>query len=145
MIKEMDNFEINEVMDIWLETNIVAHGFMPKQYWLDNYDTVKKHYMPIAKTFIYKEDAVVKAFISIIDNAFIGALFVAKDYQGQGIGLKLIDYCKSLYSSLELAVYTENINAVNFYKYCGFVITSEQLNEDSGYKEYLMAWSKKEP
>ncbi len=44
--------------------------------------------------------------------AVIGALFVDKEHQKQGIGLKLINYCKKLYSQLELAVYVDNIGAV---------------------------------
>lgn len=38
MIKEFENFEIEEVMDIWLKTNISAHGFMPEEYWIKNYN-----------------------------------------------------------------------------------------------------------
>jgi putative acetyltransferase len=140
MIKELDDFYAKEVMDIWLKTNISAHSFIPEQYWLKNYDVVKNEYIPVSKTFIYEEDSRVKAFISIVNSEFVGALFVLKDCQGQGIGKKLLNYCKELYSSLELCVYQENINAVNFYKSCDFVIVKEQINEDSGYMEYLMRW-----
>lgn len=86
-------------------------------------------YLPFSTTFIHKEDGIIKGFISIGDNSFIGALFVLEDYQGKGIGRKLLNYCKSLYSSLELNVYLKNKNAVNFYKNCGLVVKSEQPNE----------------
>ncbi|MCY6959525.1 N-acetyltransferase [Clostridium brassicae] len=142
MIKELEEFEIEAIMDIWLKTNITAHSFIPEQYWIKNYSLVKEEYIPISITFIYKEDSVIKGFISIIDNSFIGALFVLENYQGQGIGKKLLNYCKSIYSSLELAVYIENISSVNFYKHCGFVIKKEQQNEDSGFMEYIMSWIK---
>jgi len=79
---------------------------------------------------------------SVINNSFIGALFVQEEYQGQGIGKKLIKHCKSLYPSLELCVYTENKDAVNFYLLCDFIIVKEQLNEDSGFMEYVMKWIK---
>ncbi|GIM30285.1 acetyltransferase [Clostridium polyendosporum] len=144
MIKQLETFEIEEVMDIWLKTNITAHSFITEKYWIDNYNVVKEMYIPISTTFVYKEDNRIKAFISIINNLFIGALFVLDDYQGQGIGRKLLEYSKSLYSSLELGVYTENINAVNFYKHCGFVVKTEQPNEDSGFIEYTMCWTSKD-
>ncbi|MBZ9687390.1 GNAT family N-acetyltransferase [Clostridium estertheticum] len=48
-----------------------------------------------------------------MNNSFIVALFVLQDYQGQGIGRKILEYCKSIYSSLKLGVYTENISAIN--------------------------------
>lgn len=142
MIKQLELHEINEVMDIWLKTNITAHNFIPEKYWFDNYNTVKEEYIPGSTTFIYKEDIVIKAFISIMNNSFIGALFVSEDYQGSGIGRKLLNHCKSLYSTLELCVYADNTSAVEFYKHCGFIIKSEQPNEDSGAMEYIMLWTK---
>lgn len=142
MIKKLEDFEIEEVMDIWLKTNIKAHNFIQKNYWVDNYNIVKDEYMPISTTFIYKEDNIIKGFISIINDSFIGALFILDDYQGQGIGRKLQSYVKSLYSSLELEVYSDNESAVKFYKKCGFIIQSEEENEDSGFMEYKMSWKK---
>ncbi|EIW18787.1 MULTISPECIES: N-acetyltransferase [Pelosinus] len=142
MIKEFEKSEIDEVMNIWLATNINAHNFLPEKYWIDNYNVVKEQYLPISETFVYKEDSVIKGFISIINNSFIGALFVAKEYQGQGIGLKLINHCKSLYPKLELAVYVDNIGAVDFYKRCGFEFQTEQVNEDSAFREYIMFWNR---
>ena len=142
MIKEFDKSEINGVMKIWLDTNIIAHDFIPEKYWCDNYKLVRDQYMPIAKTFVYKEDSVIKGFISIIEGSFIGALFIKKECQGQGIGLKFINHCKELYPKLELAVYADNVSAVNFYKRCGFKMKIEQDNEDSGFREYIMFWEK---
>lgn len=141
MIKELDNSQLDEVMTIWLETNVTAHSFIPEKYWQNNYNVVKEQYMPIAKSFVYQDVNEIKAFISVIDNSFIGALFVEKKHQGQGIGLKLINHCKALYPKLELFVYVENVQAVNFYKKCGFKIIAEKTDEDSGYQEYLMSWT----
>lgn len=142
MIKQLESSEIKEVMNIWLKTNLKAHSFIPKEYWVKNYNIVEKEYIPVSETFVYEGDNIIKGFISIINESFIGGLFVLEDYQGQGIGRKLLSHCKSLYSYLELCVYVENINAVNFYKHCDFVIKAEQPNEDSGFMEYVMCWTK---
>lgn len=142
MIEKFNKNEIDEVMKIWLNTNIDAHDFIPKDYWTKNYNVVKEQYIPIAKTFVYKENNVIIAFISIIEAIFIGALFVKKEHQREGIGLKLINHCKKLYPILKLAVYVDNINSVNFYKRCGFEVKVEQDNESSGFKEYIMTWEK---
>lgn len=140
MIKQLDNFEIDELMEIWLKTNITAHSFIPEEYWINNYGLVKEEYIPASTTFIYKEDHMVKGFISVMGQSFIGALFVLEDYQGQGIGKKLLNHCKSLYDRLELAVYKENKPSCEFYKHCGFAVLKEQQNEDSGFMEYIMTW-----
>ncbi|SHI74245.1 N-acetyltransferase [Propionispora hippei] len=141
MIKEFEQAKMNEVMKIWLDTTINAHYFIPEKYWVDSERIVRERYLPIAKTFIYDEDSIIKGFISIMEGFFIGALFVAKEYQQQGIGLKLINYCKKLYPTLELAVYVDNMGAVEFYKRCGFTIQTEQANEGTGFKEYIMVWN----
>jgi len=140
MIKQLDDSRIKEVMDIWLKTNIDAHNFIHKQYWIDNYDVVINEYMPNSTTFVYEEDHTIKGFISITGNSFIGALFVLEDHQGKGIGRKLLDHCKSLYKSLGLGVYKENKKAVNFYKHCDFMVAKEQSNQETGFMEYIMRW-----
>lgn len=142
MIKELENFEINEVLDIWLKTNIKAHNFIDKNYWINNYKLVKTKYIPNSKTLVYKEHNIIKGFISIMNDSFIGALFVLEDYQGKRIGKSLIDYCKNLYPKLELSVYKENTSAVAFYRKCGFKIEKEMQCEDIPNKEYLMKWTK---
>jgi len=95
MIKEFEQAKTKEIMKIWLDTTINAHYFIPEKYWVDNESVIREKYLPIAKTFIYEEDSTVKGFISIMEGSFIGALFVGKEYQKQGIGLKLINYCKN--------------------------------------------------
>lgn len=143
MIKELENFEIDEVLDVWLKTNIKAHNFIDKSYWINNYEIVKNEYIPNSKTFIYKEENIIKGFISVLNNCFIGALFVLDEYQGKGIGKSLIDYCKNLYPKLELSVYKENTFAISFYKKYNFKIEKEIQCEDLPNKEYLMKWTKK--
>ncbi|QGU94432.1 N-acetyltransferase [Clostridium bovifaecis] len=142
MIKELEREKLNEVMEIWKEATIDAHKFIPKDYWLKNYNVVKDVYIPIAKTFVYIEKGKAIGFISIIEGEFIGALFIDINSQGKGIGTELIDFAKKRYKKLSLAVYVENNRAVEFYKEKGFVIESEGINEDSGYSEFIMSWKR---
>jgi len=87
--------------------NVVDGGFfINKEYWLDKYNEVKDVYIPMSKTFIYEESNDIKGFISIINNEFIGALFVDIDYQGSGIGKKLIDYVMDRYKKLVSNTFT---------------------------------------
>lgn len=138
MIRKLDNKDVNRIMEIWLESTIKAHSFIEKEYWQSNYNTVKDVYIPIAETYVYEENDVIKGFISIIDKEFIGALFVDNDYQGLGVGSKLINFALNKYDTLSLAVYKENFKSVRFYKKMGFEILSEEINEDSKHPEYIM-------
>lgn len=138
MIRKLTNIDTDKIMDIWLESTVRAHNFISREYWENNYKVVKDVYMPIADTFVYEEDGEIRGFISIINNEFIGALFVDVKFQGMGIGSKLIDYLVEKYKKLTLAVYKENQKSVEFYTRKGFKIIEEGLNEDSGYTEYIM-------
>ena len=138
MISKLNEADIDKVMDIWMKSTIKAHDFISKEYWQNNYNTVKEVYIPMSETFVYKDVQGIKGFISVINNEFIGALFVDIDFQGNGIGKQLIDYAVSKYGKLQLAVYKENKKSVEFYINRGFKIIEEQINDDSKHVEYIM-------
>lgn len=139
-IRLSEECDINIIMEIWLESTIRAHSFIEKDYWVNNYDLVKTKYIPYSKTYVYEEGNKIKGFISIIENNFIGALFVDNNSQGNGIGKKLLDFAKEEYKSLSLAVYKENEKALKFYLREGFSIVKEQVNEDSKRLELMMEY-----
>ena len=138
MIRKLNEADIDKVMDIWMKSTIKAHDFISKEYWQNNYNTVKEVYIPMSETFVYKDVQGIKGFISVINNEFIGALFVDIDFQGNGIGKQLIDYAVSKYGKLQLVVYKENKKSVEFYINRGFKIIEEQINDDSKHVEYIM-------
>ena len=142
MIRELvlSEKEINRIMEIWLESVISGHPFIPETFWQAEYENVRNDYLPKSQTFVYEEEGEIKGFISLIGHEYIGALFVAVDHQKQGIGKKLMAYVKGKQAFLKLAVYCPNSTAVDFYKKSGFHIDSIEKNEDTGVDNYIMAW-----
>ncbi len=134
----LEKKEIDRVMDIWMKSTLLAHNFISEDYWNRSYETVKDMYLPNSETYVYHENDDVYGFISIIESNYIGALFVDVKHQGKGIGKKLIDHVIHKYKELSLAVYSENLEAVNFYKKNAFEIVKEQENEETKHKEYIM-------
>jgi len=139
MVKEFDICKVDEIMQIWLDTNIAAHDFIPKEYWTDNFEIVKTM-LPNAEILIYEEEEI-KGFIGIVDKTYIAGLFVSKKFQGCGIGTKLIGACKNRYPILMLDVYVKNDKAVTFYSNHGFRIKEEKENSDTKEVEYTMQWT----
>lgn len=139
MIRKLRNEDIEKVMKIWKDSTIKAHDFISKEYWENNYDVVKNTYIPMSETFIYEIENKIEGFISVINNEFIGALFVDINCQGLGVGSELINYVVKEYNKLSLAVYKENKNAVEFYISKGFKIIKEQIDEETGAIEYIMS------
>ena len=129
-------------MGIWLDTNIDAHNFIPKEYWTENFDMVKQ-ILPSAAIYIYEENNIIKGFIGVVEQNYIAGLFVKKEYQREGIGEKLIKHCKAQYPCLILDVFMKNKKAVNFYHKNGFIVREERINEDTKELEYTMYFDKK--
>ena len=142
MIKKFDISKLDEVMAIWLETNIETHDFIPKEYWIKNFDMVKQ-ILPEADIYVFEESNIIKGFIGVVGQNCIAGLFVKKEYQGEGVGQRLIEYCKLEYQHLKLDVLIKNKKAVNFYHNNDFIVIGESFHEETKEMEYKMSFGKK--
>jgi putative acetyltransferase len=138
MIRKLQKVDINRVADIWLKTNLKAHFFIPEQYWISNYEFVKEM-LPQAEVYVYDDDKMIQGFIGINDE-YIEGIFVSDEMQSRGIGKILLDYIKDKKDRLQLKVYQKNVRAMSFYQREGFTIQSEEMDEFTREKEYVMNW-----
>ena len=139
MIRKLQNGDINRVTDLWLKTNLEAHNFIPGQYWIGNYEAVKKM-LPQAEVYVYEENKIIQGFVGVQEE-YIEGIFVSSKMQSHGIGKALLDYIKDKKGRLQLNVYQKNVRAMSFYQREGFTIQSEGLDEFTGEKEYVMEWN----
>lgn len=49
MIREFQNKDSKQIMEIWLNGNTDAHPFIPKEYWEANFEMVEKQLLDSAK------------------------------------------------------------------------------------------------
>ncbi|MCI8411294.1 MAG: N-acetyltransferase [Clostridia bacterium] len=140
MIRKLREEDITKVMTIWTKGNFKSHDFIDKDYWLLNFNKVKNEYLPNSETHVYIDDNEIKGFISVMNENYIGALFVKEDSKRKGIGRKLINYCKERYNELSLHVYEKNVDATLFYVAMGFKNIKLQVDENTGEQEYVMEW-----
>ncbi len=140
MIKLMTPEYRDQVLAIWLAETTKAHPFISNGYWAKNFIKVKNQYLPASETVICVEGGQLKGFLSILDGHHIGALFVASEFQGQGVGTRLLEYIMDNCDELTLKVYAENERAVGFYEHMGFYEEDRSLNEETGHLEYTMSW-----
>ena len=138
MIRKLQKADINRAADIWLKTNLKAHFFIPEQYWISNYEFVKEM-LPQAEVYVYEDDKMIQGFIGINDE-YIEGIFVSDEMQSRGIGKILLDYIKDKKARLQLNVYQKNVRAMSFYQREGITIQSEEMDEFTGEKEYVMNW-----
>lgn len=138
MIRKLKETDLDKVAEIWLDTNIKAHSFIPAPYWETNFDMVKKMLLQ-AEVYLYEDEKTIHGFIGLY-NDYIAGIFVSENAQSHGIGKLLLDFVKSQKKKLHLNVYQKNERAIHFYQREGFEIQSEGLDEATGEKEYAMAW-----
>lgn len=141
MIRTLQKADINRVVDIWLDTNIKAHSFIPSQYWKSNCDLVREM-LPHAEVYIYENEQGIQGFVGL-NGDYMEGIFISDEMQSQGIGKRLLDFIKSKKVKLCLNVYQKNMRAIHFYQREGFEIQYSGLDEATGEKDYVMVWQQK--
>ncbi|WP_323616730.1 GNAT family N-acetyltransferase [Erysipelothrix rhusiopathiae] len=136
MIRYMEIPEIDQVMEIWLQSNLEVHSFVDAAFWNDNYDNVKEM-MENANIYVSVEDGVIQGFAGVTEGYYLAGIFVSKDSRNKGIGKQLLDYIKARYDELTLDVYDQNIKAQSFYKREGFVVVE---THNDALVEHTMVW-----
>ena len=141
MIRKLRKADINKVADIWLDTNIKAHYFIPAQYWKRNFNLVKELLLQ-ATVYVYEDKQEIQGFVGLSDE-YIEGIFVSAEMQSQGIGKILLNYVKGKRNNLLLNVYQKNARAISFYQREGFEIQCNGIDEATGERDYAMAWQRK--
>lgn len=140
MIRKFNSKDTTKVMTIWTKGNFKAHSFIDRDYWIGNYNKVKNEYLLKSETYVYIDNKEIKGFISLVNDNYIGALFVSNDFKRKGIGRKLINYCKEQKNKLTLNVYEKNIEAILFCVAMGFKNKEIKIDKETGEKEYKLEW-----
>ena len=140
MIRKLQKTDVIKVADIWLDSNIKAHDFIPAQYWKSNFELVKQLLLQ-ATVYVYEDNQKIQGFIGM-NEEYIEGLFVLNEMQSQGIGKILLNYAKGKRNKLFLNVYQKNTRAISFYEREGFVLQYSGLDEATGERDYVMAWQK---
>ena len=141
MIRALQEADIERVAEIWLDSNLKAHHFIPAQYWKSNFELVKEM-LSQAEVYAYENDRNIQGFTGL-NGEYIEGIFVSEATQSQGIGKILLNYVKDIRSKLFLNVYQKNIPAISFYQREGFEIQYSGLDEATGEKDYVMVWQQK--
>ena len=141
MIRKLQRADISKVAEIWLETNLKTHYFIPAQYWENNFDLVKEM-LSQAEVYVYENGQKIQGFIGL-NGEYIEGIFVPTEMQSKGVGKLLMDFIKERKEKLFLNVYRKNARAIHFYHREGFDIQCESLDKNTGEKEYTMIWQQK--
>lgn len=128
------------VAQLWLQTNLQAHDFIPADYWRDRQQAVSEQ-LGQAQVFVLQERPAgeILGFIGL-QGDYVAGLFVSPSAQGQGLGRQLLRHAMTLHRALALHVYQKNQRAVRFYQKQGFCVQCAGVDPDTGEKEFHMTW-----
>ncbi|HFZ8994706.1 TPA: N-acetyltransferase [Citrobacter freundii] len=140
MIRKCRAEDLAPVVALWLKSTIYAHPFIEARYWQESEPLVRNVYLPAAQTWVWEEKRVLKGFVSVLEERFLGALFVAPEALRRGIGTALVQHVQQRFPLLSLEVYQKNQGAVNFYHALGFRIDDSAWQEDTQHPTWIMSW-----
>jgi putative acetyltransferase len=137
MIRLFRQRDTDDLIEVWYRASVIAHHFVPKDFWAQERAAIRARYLPIAETYIYEEDGRLLGFISLLEK-HIGGLFIDPEAQGRGIGADLVRHAASLHGALTVNAFKLNTKALGFYRRMGFVDIGEGVEAVSGCVEITL-------
>lgn len=121
----------DEIMRIWREASRIGHPFLSAAD-LDAQERItRKEHLPQADLVVAERAGRLVGFIATLED-YIGALFVAPQAQGSGVGRRLVEDAQARNARLQLGVYEANLAARAFYERLGFVQIGGSEHDDGG-------------
>ena len=130
--------------DIWLESSLEAHDFIPAAFWREQRAAMAERYLPGSSVYLaVDEDSGRTLGFAALDGTHLAALFVRPEDQGRGLGRALLNYLFDRKDELSLAVYLKNSRAIALYLRHGFESGEAGVCPHTGEAEITMRWHKK--
>ena len=136
MLRQAEQKDLSRIMEIWLEGNLQAHGFIDPTYWTGHLQEVQAA-ISRADVWVWEENGRTEAFAGAVGN-YLAGLFVSGTQRGRGIGSQLLEHITQQRPRLTLHVYSRNTGAVRFYERHGFVLVKERTDPETGQPELEM-------
>ncbi|MCM1328670.1 MAG: GNAT family N-acetyltransferase [Ruminococcus sp.] len=138
MIRKYEKNDHERVMEIWLNANVEAHGFIRREYWRDSFPAAAEA-IPRAEVYVAQSEDGIVGFIGL-NGGHIEGIFVDGEHRSEGVGKSLIDHAKGRYNRLSLCVYEKNTRAADFYLREGFLPVRKTEDISTGETEIFMRW-----
>lgn len=142
MIRLAQASDHDDILFLWLKSTTLAHPFIDEMYWIESAVMVRKNFLPQADTWISYEvgSRKVNGFASVLDQQFLGAMFVSENVYGCGVAQALMQQVKMNFPLLMLEVYQQNLRAMAFYRKEGFIIVNDTRHPGTGLPTWIMSW-----
>ena len=119
------------LIDVWEQSVRATHHFLPEDY-LQEIKLILPAIFPSVPIYVYVDDAKQLLGFTGVADGKIEMLFLQPEARGKGIGKTLLHYSMHILGANELDVNEQNTQAVEFYKYMGFVVIDRKETDGLG-------------
>lgn len=140
MIRKLEPGDLEEALNVWRSANQQAHRFLPASFWEQRRAQIKTA-LQQQEVYVAVEEGRLVGLIGLYRD-WVHGLFVLPDFQGRGIGRRLLETLKQLRPQLWLQVYGKNQQALAFYLREGFQIRRRSLDGDSDEVKLTLLWQR---
>jgi putative acetyltransferase len=141
MIRRSKPADTEAIMLLWLRSTLAAHPFIEASYWYESAPMVRETFLPQATTWVScGDDGEINGFISVLNQQFIGALFVKESVYGKGVAQQLMQEAKDHFPLLLLEVYQQNHRAVAFYRKEDFFVINDTVHPGTALPTWVLRW-----
>lgn len=141
MIRAAQPGDTEAILMLWLRSSLLSHPFIADSYWIESLQMVREEFLPKARVWVDCDvNDVICGFIGVLNQQFIGALFVEESHYGDGTAQRLMGAAKEEYPVLLLEVYQQNHRAIAFYHKEKFEITARTLHPGTDLPTYILRW-----
>jgi putative acetyltransferase len=137
MIRAYTPSDLDAVTDAWYAASLLAHSFLPAEFFVAERAALRDEWMPVAEAYVYGAGDDVVGFVALVGDE-IGGLFVHPDHQRRGVGRALLDHVRSLRPSLEVDVFAENEIGRRFYAEYGFEHVGTSVEPTTGHTQFRL-------
>jgi ribosomal protein S18 acetylase RimI-like enzyme len=105
-LTEVSAQQLDDIMAIWLASNLEAHDFVPARYWQENFALVKQ-LMPQAELTVAQVDGKIVGFAGMQED-YLAGIFIDAAYRDRGLGTQLLTHLQARHAVITLNVFDQN-------------------------------------
>jgi putative acetyltransferase len=120
-----------EIMNVWEASVRETHDFLTEADIVHYKELIGSDYINQLSLYCTKQDGRITGFIGLSDG-MVQMLFIAPTVRGRGIGKRLLQYAIDEHGINQVDVNEQNQQALDFYRYMGFEVTSRTEVDGAG-------------
>jgi putative acetyltransferase len=120
-----------EIINVWEASVRATHHFLSEADIVHYKELISNDYIKHVSLYCTKQGGRITGFIGLSDG-MVQTLFIDPAVRGQGIGKRLLQYAIDEHGINQVDVNEQNQQALGFYQYMGFEVTSRTEVDGAG-------------